>query len=856
MTVYRKILVLFCMMTVALQGFAQFPFETKFDFSYFMPQEKFNYRSDIPTPKQFFGFELGEHHLSYDQVFAYMQMLAQKSPRITSEIPALRTFQQRSLIFLTVTSPENHANIEKIRTEHLKLSDPAQSGSVNINSMPVVVWLGYGVHGNEASGPHASLAVAYFLAAAEGPEIDDILKNSVILIQPSLNPDGFHRFSTWVNANRSFTPVTDPNSREFRETNPGSRGNQYGFDMNRDWLPLQMPESRSRMGFYFKWRPTMVNDYHEHGTSANYYFSPGEPKRTHPLIPSTNFEVTRQIAQFHGKELDKINTIYFARENFDDIYPGKGGCFPDFLGAIGILYEQPSSRGHFQERNDGLVRTFPSAIRNQAYCSYSAIRAGIAMRTQLLDYTRNSYREAQRMATADPIQGYVFGSPHTKQIDSEFFKLLNQLEIEVYRLNRPVTAAGRSFETEHSYFIPSRQNDYRLLKTIMERRFEFPDTISYDVWAWTQPLAYNLHYAELNNVSGLMGARLTEFPAMKGNVIGKSDYAYLFDVDEFYSPKLIYHLQEAGVRLKSAAQPFRTHINGKEHSFDFGAVMIPVADQFRSSEEIYALLQRWAPEAGVTVHPVFSSFAVELDLGGRNFRDMQLPKMAIIYGAGGSFGSVGTVWHLFDQRLKIPLTLLEHDRISPSVLARYNTIILTGNYNFSKEADEQLKAWHAAGGRIIAIGEAWRTVNRIGIANIELKETAAQANRATSGAQVYLAHIDRPPFRRGNRIAGIILENRLDRSSPIAYGIKSNTIPTFKESGNFFKSPTPYSAPVSYLEKPLMSGYIPTDLLNQVANTPSVLVFQRLVYFADEPVYRYHWFGTTRLFLNAIFFPL
>ena len=248
----KKFFISICLWAFALQGFAQFPFQTQFDFSYFLPKEQFRYRADIPTPEQFLGYKLHEQHVSYCQLFAYMQMLAQVSPRITAYVPAMRTFQQRPLIFLTITSPENHRNLENIRTEHLKLSDPAQSGSLNLNNMPIVLWMGYGVHGNEASGPQASLAVAYFLAAAEGPEIDDILKNSVILIQPSLNPDGLQRFSTWVNSNRSFTPVTNPLSREFREPAPGSRTNHYWYDLNRDWLPLQMPESRARMEFYFR----------------------------------------------------------------------------------------------------------------------------------------------------------------------------------------------------------------------------------------------------------------------------------------------------------------------------------------------------------------------------------------------------------------------------------------------------------------------------------------------------------------------------------------------------------------------------------------------------------------------------
>jgi hypothetical protein len=231
---------------------------------------------------------------------------------------------------------------------------------------------------------------------------------------------------------------------------------------------------------------------------------------------------------------------------------------------------------------------------------------------------------------------------------------------------------------------------------------------------------------------------------------------------------------------------------------------------------------------------------------------MRKPNTAVIIGGGGNFGGIGTIWHLFDQRLQIPLTLLEHDRISPTALLRYNTIILYGNYEFNDETANALRAWHRAGGTFIAIGESWRTINRIGVANIERVETARVSEQPD---HVFLPFTDRASPRRGSRIPGVILECRLDRTSPIGYGIMSSTIPVIRESTNIFRSPTPFSAPVSFLNNPLLSGYITPNALREVANTPAVLKFPRVVYFADGPVFRAHWFGTTRMFMNAVFFP-
>ena len=849
----KKIITCCFLFVYTLHGFSQIPIEQQVDLAYFLPQGSFTYLADIPTPKQFFGFELGEQCLNNAQVVAYLHLLAQKSSRLTIETVGY-TYEKRPLVFLTVCSPENHMNLENIRTERLKISQPALSHTCDTQNMPIVVWLCYSIHGNEVSGVNASVAVAYFLAAAEGPEIDDILKNSVIMIHPAQNPDGLERFATWVNTNRSFTLVTDPNSREFREPQPSGRTNHYWFDLNRDWLLLQMPESQARMDFYYRWRPTMVNDYHEQGTSNNYYFSPGSIKQTHNLIPSSNWEVTRQISWYHAEALNKIGGLYYSKENYDDFYPGKGGCLPDFHGAIGILYEQPSSRGFFQERTDGSILSFVSTIRNQTYCSISAIRAAIDMRVQLLNYTRDSYIEAQKMAKADAVQGYVFGSPQTRQLDNEFFNILKRHQIEVYQLNKTIKQNERTFEKEYAYVVPSQQNDYRLLKAIMEKKTDFLDSTFYDISAWTLPLAFNLHYAELNNIKDLTGERLIEFPPVTGMVRGKSDYAYLFNVHEFLSVKLIYELQEAGLRLKTASKPFSIQVDGKEQTFDYGAVMLSVEGQIHTSDRIHALLETWASKTGVTVYPVSSGLAVDYDLGGSNFRNMVQPEVAVIYGSGVNFSGAGEAWHLFDQRLQIPLTLLEANRITAQTLARYNTIILSGNISISDEISNQLKTWHQNGGRFIAIGESWRTINKIGVATIELNSTASNDN-SSGKAPEYLPYTDRLIARRV-RIPGAILACRLDRSSPVAYGIIENTIPTFRESVSFFKSPTPYSCPVSYLDEPLLSGCIAPDLLKQIAGAPATLTFPRLVYFADEPVYRAYWFGTTRLFLNAIFFPM
>ena len=298
----------------------------------------------IPTPESFFGFSVGDLHLRPDQIVDYMKALAATSPRFKIEQYG-ETYEKRPLLLLTITSPENHKNLQTLKEQHWLLGDPAKSGSLNIESMPVVVWLGYSVHGNEASGSNASVLVSHYLASAQGPEIEELLKRTIILLDPMINPDGQGRFAQWVNSNRGKTLVADPATREHAEAWPGGRSNHYWFDLNRDYVPLQHPESRGRMVKYYEWLPNVLNDHHEMGTNSTFFFQPGAPGRTNPNTPRKLEELTAAIAQFHAKALDEIGSLYYTREQYDDFYIGKGSSYPDVTGSLGILYEQASSRG-------------------------------------------------------------------------------------------------------------------------------------------------------------------------------------------------------------------------------------------------------------------------------------------------------------------------------------------------------------------------------------------------------------------------------------------------------------------------------------------------------------------------------
>ncbi|MEP3388731.1 MAG: M14 family zinc carboxypeptidase, partial [Reichenbachiella sp.] len=294
--------------------------EAQVSLNYYLPQG-INYNPSIPTPKTILGHEVGEWHVSHDKLVQYMYALAESSERVEIEEYA-RSHENRPLLTLKISSPDNINNLEKIRKEHLKISDYNQSQNLDLSSMPLVAYLGYSIHGNEASGSNAALLVAYYLAAAQGDEIEDWLRNTVILLDPSYNPDGLNRFASWVNSKKSKNQVTDPNNTEQNENWPGSRTNHYWFDLNRDWLPVQHPESQGRIRQYHSWKPNVLTDHHEMGTNGSYFFQPGIPSRNNPLTPNKTYELTRKIANYHAKALDDIGSLYYSKESFDDFYIG------------------------------------------------------------------------------------------------------------------------------------------------------------------------------------------------------------------------------------------------------------------------------------------------------------------------------------------------------------------------------------------------------------------------------------------------------------------------------------------------------------------------------------------------------
>lgn len=824
---------------------------------YYLPDD-ITYDETIPTPEEVIGHQVGEWHITHDKLAFYMRAVAEASDRVTYEEFAY-TYENRPLIMLTITSPENHQSIDRIRENHLRLKDSSQSENLDVSTMPVIINLGYSVHGNEPSGSNASLLMAYYFAAAQGSEIDEILENSVILIDPSLNPDGLQRFSTWVNQHKSVHgTVTDPASREYGEVWPGGRTNHYWFDLNRDWMPVQHPSSRGRINLFQKWMPNVLTDFHEMGTNATYFFQPGVPERTHPLTPQRNQDLTMAIAEYHADALDDRQELYYTRERFDDFYYGKGSTYPDIFGSIGILFEQASSRGHAQESIHGVL-DFPYTILNQVTTSFSTVKASLELREDLLDHMRTFYREAEQEASNFAIKGVVVGDSNDRARTWHLADLLSHHDIEMYTLDEDFESDDKEFKRGEAIVIPMEQTQFKFLEAMFEQRTEFPDSLFYDVSTWTLPYAFNLPFAELSQSqfgSSLMGERIEspEFP--QGQIIGgQSQYAYLFEWDEYYAPRALYRLQNAGVRTKVSSTTFQSVTTQGVRDFDYGTILVSLGIQDVEEDEIFSLMQTAAEEDGLTIYSIQRGLnPTGIDLGSPSFNMLEKPETVIIGGSGVRGNDVGEIWHLFDQRYHMPITILEKGRLGHTDLARYNTMIMVqGNYNdLSNGEVEEIKRWVHNGGTLILNKSAINWGAREGLANVEFVERSEPDTTRRPYAEMTDA-------LGAQVIGGSIFHGLLDLTHPLGYGYNNEEITIFRNSATFMQpADNPYATPLVYTSDPLASGYISNENLELIGDTASVIVSShgsgRVISFIDNPAFRAFWFGTNKLLMNAVFF--
>ena len=810
----------------------------KVDLSYYLPKDV-SYNKSIPTPVSVVGHEVGEWHITHDKLVEYMKALAASSDRINIEFTG-KTFEDRPLLLLTITSPKNHQNLENIRKTHIEATN---SSSVSIAENPIVVYQGFSIHGNEPSGSNAALAVAYYLAAAEGTAIDDLLDNAVILFDPSFNPDGLQRFAYWANTNRSKNINPDPNDREYTEIWPRGRTNHYQFDMNRDWLPVQLPESRARIASFHKWLPNILTDHHEMGSNSSFFFQPGIPSRTNPLTPQMNQDLTKEIATYHAKALDKIGSLYYSEESYDDFYYGKGSTFPDINGSIGILFEQASSRGHAQETVNGVL-TFPFTIRNQFTAALSTLEAARKMRIKILKYQQNFYKESRNTGSNKAL---VFGDQKDAAKSYHLAEVLKRHQIKIHEVKEDFTQNGKTFKKGYSYVVPMNQKNQRLVKAMFDVRKTFKDSLFYDVSAWTFNYAFGVDYAE--NISlKKAGNEISELKMKEGIVSFKSNYGYLMPWNEYYAPKALNAILQKGLRAKVSMKNFK---NG-DTSYEYGTIFIPVQNQDLNGLELYQFLQKTAVESHIAINGVTTGLNDGIDLGSNNFSNIKNQKVAMLVGSGIVGNDSGEIWHLLDQRFDMKLTRIDISYFTKVDISKYTAIVVPSSSKLGKLTEDKLKTWVKNGGVLIGYKNTAKWLAKSKFISLDFDKTKMDTIQNVS--------FENKSLQSGAQyIGGAIFEANLDRSHPINFGYNSDKLALFRNSTLFIKADTKsYNNPIQYTKNPLLSGYISKENAKLIKNTLPFKVEKlgkgRVLVFTDNTNFRAFWYGTNKLLMNAIFF--
>ena len=850
------------------------------DLDYYLPNGV-SYDPLFPKPSSVLGWEVGRWHVRHDLLVRWFETVAEQSPRVSLTRYGA-THEQRPLLLAAVTSPENQLRLDELRAARL---EAILSGAESYDG-PNVVWMGYGVHGNESSASNASLLLAYHLAAATGQEIEQYLRDHIVLIDPCVNPDGLSRFAQWANSHAGYQWVGDPSHREHNEVWPGGRTNHYWFDLNRDWLLLTHPESQGRLEQFHRWMPSILTDYHEMGSGSTYFFQPGIPSRQNPITPAKNLELTRKVATYHADALDDLGSLYYTEQSFDDFYYGKGSTYPDLHGAVGILFEQASSRGHYQENQYGGIR-FPFTIRNQFTTSLSTLKAAGEMRAELGEYQREFFRSAIESGDGS---AYVFGAPEDHARTLELVELLQRHNVDVYELAEGLEADGQSFDAEGSYVVPLNQPQRRFIRAVFETRTSWDDNTFYDVSSWCFPLSFDLPYT------------LVESARKPAEPLGFVPWA---DSDEGYDPQktrlwddlvpsakpvaVVVDWRDAqtsrelqgwlaqGLQPRVATRPFSGRTKDGVVEFPEGSLVLPLRyERFGNSKAL-----DYGPESnrvmnaalmadykGIETHVLTSGLTpAGVDLGSASFSIIEEPKPLILVGSGVSAYEAGEIWHHMDVRLGLAPSMVDKRSLGGLNLERYTHLILVSGAasGWSDSTSDKVERWVRSGGIVIA------TKSSAGIAADKWLGEAVEEEHdhdhshdgeAEEGAEEEASkptYADYEDQRAVERVAGTIFQVELDRTHPLAFGFGRETLPVFKNSEDLLPAgEDPFAMPARYTAAPLLSGYASDNNVERIAGTPAIRAGRvgsgAVICMIDNPVFRGVWRGTERFLDNAIYF--
>ena len=815
-----------------------------------------SYDASIPKPEDVTGWRIGEIIYTPDLHNLYIHAVDDLSDRVSASVIGHSHFG-RPIMRVTVTSPENQARLEEIRQAQLALADAGSAPAAADH--PAIIQMTFGVHGSEPSSYDASMLLLYHLAAGEGAEHEALLDETVIHLVVTVNPDGTNRFAQWTNMHHARTPVADPQHREHFYEWPWGRTNHYFFDLNRQWLPATQPEAQAAIAATLDWLPGLAIDFHEMGRNSTYFFSPGPTDGLHPLLSQDALQLNLEMNSFLADQLNSEGAIYVTEEVFDDFYLGYGSSYPGLTGSVPYLFEQSSVRGIMQETEYGTLE-YDDKIGQQARVAMALVRAGQARRTDLQAHLRNFFNESRQLAANDPVNGYLISS-HDQGRMADFLEILGVHRIEVREITQDVRADGQSFEAGAAYWVPVRQDQYRVVQGFFDRTIIQDKSEFYDVSGWTQPLAWDIDYAAVrgrgisgNAIGAPVGAINRAAPDPD-----QTPYVYVMEWESYYAPRALYRLLDADVRARVIPDETTIVTTRGEVDPGRGAIMVAVAGQEASADEIHAMMVQAAREDSVMVHAVTTGITPRgSDIGGFALDNVERPEVLLVTGRGVVQNDAGEIWHLLDHQQAMPVSMIDVSELGRADLSRYTHIIMpNGRYSDLGESEtEGLTDWVRGGGVLIGIrgGARWAISNELSSATwleSESEDGDVPDRQAYDTINAWDAEIG---------IAGAVFEAEIDVTHPLGFGFRDGSLSVHKIGNQgFAPGDNPFALPVRYADDdPIQSGYASVENRERLEGQ-GVVHAERVgrgsvIVFADNPVFRAYYRGSARLVTNAIFF--
>ena len=704
------------------------------------------YDSKIPTLRQVLGYDPGDKVTSHAGIVQYINALAAAAPSRMKIFEYGESWEGRKLIYAAIGNEANIRKLGEIKGGIQRIADPRKTPETEarklIAGLPSVVWLSYGVHGNEISSPEAALLTAWHLLAARNDKlVDDVFDKVVVLIDPIQNPDGRDRFVNYFEQTRGLTPDASPLAAEHNEPWPGGRSNHYLFDLNRDWIGLTQPETLSQVKTLREWLPLVYVDLHEMSGESTYFFTPESDPYNPNLTPNLRQSLTL-FGKNNAKWFDKYGFDYFTREEYDAFYPGYGASWPLYYGALAMTYEQASVRGLALRRADDTLLTYRDTVRHHFVASISTLETAAANREKLLTDFYTYRATAVEEGRKEAIKEYILPRGRDAAATDKLAGILMEHGIEVNRATAPFRAAGKEYAAG-TYVVPMAQPSKRLIRTLLDPDTKMDDkfvaaeearrrlkqrTEIYDVTAWSLPLLFNVEAIASGDSSA--GAFEPAKPAriVPGEVHGnRASVAYLVPWTGQAAGRLLAAALRQDLKIDSSDKPFTQNgVNFPAGSLILKAAINPV--------DLADRVARLARDTGAEVYAADSGWVDDgVNFGSRWVVPIRKPAIAIAWDTPAQSASAGATRFILERQYGYPVTPVRAAQLAGADLSKFQVLILPAGGNYASALGEggmeRVKNWVAAGGTIVALGDA------VGfLAKAELMEIA-QENALRDGEE-------------------------------------------------------------------------------------------------------------------------